>query len=353
MKVKNVFEGFKSNNWITSSMVKKDLNADRPVTFDSQIIGNVEGKDVDHQKPESVPLTSYGWLGLMFAVFCWGLSFPLLKIALDEIEPITLAVLRYVIGIIPLLILMVLRGGKESLLAPLRNDWRFFFCLGLVGITLPNVLQNYGMTMTSAHLSSIIQASGPVFTIILAVLILKEPLRSNKVLGTVIAISGTFLLVTGGGTGFENSTVLGNFLVLMSAISYAVSSILSKKILEKYDPLAVATVSMLLGTMILAVFMVFESPAKKVPAISLDYWIIVVVLALLPGSLALLIWYKILKTAELSRIILFIYLIPVFATAIAYVWPGEIIELSTILFAFLIVCGVAIAQYERRKKAER
>lgn len=305
------------------------------------------------KKLKNVPLSQLGWLGMFFAVFCWGLSFPLLKIALEEVEPITLATIRYTIGLIPLIIFLIGRRGWVSIIRPLKNDFFFFLCLGLVGITLPNIFQNYGMTMTSAHISSIIQASGPIFTIILAVLILKEPLGTNKVLGTVIALSGALLLITGGGMSLEDSMFLGNFLVLMSAVSYAASSILSKKILEKYDPLSVATLGMFLGTIILAVFSFLESPQEKVPSISLYYWYIIIILALFPGALALLVWYWILRTSELSRIILFVYLIPVFASTISYFWPGEVITLSTILFAVLIICGVAIAQYEKGDKGKK
>ncbi|UCG70499.1 MAG: DMT family transporter [Thermoplasmata archaeon] len=302
---------------------------------------------------ENVPLSLIGMMGLLFAVFCWGLSFPLLKVALDEIEPITLGAIRYIIGVAPLVIFMVAIRGKESFLRPLKEDLLFFFSLGLVGITLPNIFQNYGMTMTYAHVSSIIQASGPIFTIILAVFILKEPLVRNKVIGTVIALSGTFLLVTGSGLDLLGSTSIGNFLVLLSAISYAISSIMSKKILEKYDPLTVATMSMFLGTVILAVLMVFESPAQRIPQISTRGWVIVLLLAMLPGTLALLAWYHVLRTSEVSRIILFIYLIPIFATAISYFWPGEVIKVTTVIFAALIISGVVIAQYEKNEKKAR
>lgn len=306
------------------------------------------GQNTDLGGSENTPLSIYSWFGLLFAVFCWGLSFPLLKVALDEVEPITLAAVRYSIAVIPLIIVMVVRSGIKSFLKPLKEDFLFFLCLGLVGITLPNIFQNYGMTMTQSHVSAIIQASGPVFTIILAVLILKESLGRNKVLGTMIALSGTLLLVSGSGSDMFGATSFGNFLVLMSAISYAVSSILSKKILHKYNPLSAATMSMFLGTIVLIVLMIFESPVQKVPLISAEGWIIILILAVLPGAIALLIWYIILKTTEVSRIILFIYLIPIFAAVISYVWLKEEILVSTLLFGFLIICGVAIAQYEKR-----
>ncbi len=311
-----------------------------------------KGQNTDLGRSKNTPLSTYSWLGLMFAVFSWGLSFPLLKAALEEVQPITLAAVRYSIAVIPLIIFMVATSGRNSFIKPLKEDFLFFLSLGLVGITLPNVFQNYGMTMTESHVSAIIQASGPVFTIILAVIILKEPLGRNKVFGTMIALSGTLLLVTGSGFDILGSTSFGNFLVLMSAISYAVSSIMSKKILHKYDPLSAATMSMFLGTIVLIVLMIFESPAQRIPHISAEGWIIILILAILPGALALLVWYTILKTTEVSRIILFIYLIPIFAAVIAYVWLKEEILVTTIIFGFLIICGVVIAQYEKKNRIE-
>jgi drug/metabolite transporter (DMT)-like permease len=295
-------------------------------------------------------LSYLSWMGLMFAVFCWGLSFPLLKAALDEVEPITLAAVRYSIAVIPLLLFMIASSGAKSLVRPLKEDFLFFLCLGIVGITLPNLFQNYGMTMTQSHLSAIIQASGPIFTIILAVLILKEPFGRNKVLGTLVAISGTMLLVTGSGIDLYGSTTFGNILVLLSAISYAISSIMSKKILHKYDALCAATISMLLGTIILCGLMIFESPAQRIPQISAEGWVIILILAILPGALALLVWYAVLKTSEVSRIILFIYLVPIFAAVISYLWLKEEILLTTIIFGALIVCGVIIAQYQGKNR---
>lgn len=304
------------------------------------------------QKPKNLPLSSLSLFGILFAVFTWGLSFPMLKIALEVVPPITLGALRYGIAAILLVIYLALRGGLDTVIRPLKEDWKFFSVLGLVGITLPNIFQNFGMIWTTASLSSIIQSSGPIFTILLAVVFLHEPLGINKVLGTTLALSGAILLVTEGGVKFTGSTFFGNFLILMSALSYSISSIMSKKILEKYGPLTVAILSMVIGTAILAIFSIFESPQEHIPQISLYHWFIVVVLALLPGAIALLIWYMVLRTTEVSRLILFIYLIPVFATIISYFWLNEVITIITVFFAFLIVCGVIVAQYEKARSRQ-
>jgi len=303
--------------------------------------------------PTNQPMSHSAWSALLFAVFCWGLSFPLLKEALDGgILPATLAVLRYAIGLIPLILYLVIKRDLKPMMKALRDDWQLFLALGLVGITFPNLLQNYGMVSALAHVSSIIQASGPVFTIILAMIFLHERLGRFKIIGTVLAIIGTLLLVTEGGVILSGSTFLGNLLVLLSAISYAFSSILSKKSLERYDPLTVAILSILVGTPFMAIFCIIENPVEQIPKISGYLWFIVLILAMLPGVIALLLWFSVLKTREVSRVILFIYLIPVFATAIAFFVFGEAIKVTTVLFALIIICGVAIAQYEYKKKKE-
>ncbi|UCF07607.1 MAG: DMT family transporter [Thermoplasmata archaeon] len=315
--------------------------------------GNNTPQGQEGLKPEtrSQPLSGVALFGLLFAVFCWGLSFPLIKEALDGgILPITLGVLRYFIGLIPLFLYLLFKKELGTMMKALREDWKLFLALGIFGITVPNILQNFGMLWTSAHVSSVIQASGPIFTIMLAVVLLREPLGLNKMAGAGLAILGTLLLITEGGVTLTGATFLGNMLVLLSAVSYAFSSILSKKSLEKYEPLTVAILSMMIGTPCLAVFWVFEDPVEHVPQISPYLWFIVIVLAILPGVVALLLWYVVLKTREVSRLILFIYLIPVFATVISYFFPGELIKVSTVFFAALTICGVMIAQYEKQKK---
>jgi drug/metabolite transporter (DMT)-like permease len=267
------------------------------------------------------------------------------------VPPITLAALRLGIGLIPLIVFLTLKKGWKGVIKPLKEDWKLFVCLGVIGIVLPNLFQNYGMIWTEANLSSIIQSSAPIFTILLAVVLLHEPLGINKVFGATLALSGSLLLVTEGGMSFGGSKFIGNFLILMSAVSYSFSSILGKKMMEKHDPFTITILSMVIGGIILAVFSFFEHPQEHVPHLSNYHWSLIVILAILPGSLALLIWYTVLKSTEVSKLILFIYLIPVFATVISYLSPlREIITLKTVLFALLIVCGVMIAQFNKSRK---
>jgi drug/metabolite transporter (DMT)-like permease len=202
------------------------------------------------------------------------------------------------------------------------------------------------MKYTTASVSSIIQSSGPIFTIILAIFILKESTDLKKIIGSICALIGTILLViniTDDINLFE-STVYGNLLILLSGISYAISSIITKKGLERIKPIQMLGFSSLIGFIVLSIISFFEKPIDIIINISNETWIAIFLLTLFPSFIAIIFWYEALIKAEISRLVLFVYLMPIFAVIFSYIFLGEIINIQTILFAILIIGGVGIAQ---------
>jgi hypothetical protein len=120
MGLKKVFEFFKSENRFIRMMADTELDSEN-----QYISAGSESKEQTTKDPkiQNRPLNYLGWLGMFFAVFCWGFSFPVLKIALDEVEPITLAALRYAIALIPLFLFLFLKKGIDSILKPLKEDF--------------------------------------------------------------------------------------------------------------------------------------------------------------------------------------------------------------------------------------
>jgi drug/metabolite transporter (DMT)-like permease len=275
----------------------------------------------------------------------WAFSFPLIKFALDNnVPPITLATMR-TISFIPLLIYMFIKDRKNAM-PPSKEDWIIIFGISIFTIILPSILQNIGMMYTTASVSSIIQTSGPIFTIILAFFILKETTKLTKIIGSTIALISTILLIISrdGTFSLVESTVFGNSLILLSGISYAISSIITKKGLTTIKPIQILGFSSLIGFMILGIISLFEKPMDIISSFSFDTWIAIILLALFPSFIAILIWYKAMVNEEISRLVVFVYLMPVFAVMFSYILLGEIISIQTILFATLIICGVALAQ---------
>jgi len=275
----------------------------------------------------------------------WSFSFPLIKIVLDNgVPPITLAAIRAIV-FIPIIIFLLIKNGKKNIPAS-KEDWLIYISIGLFTIILPGILQNTGMMYTTASASSIIQTSGPIFTILFAIVILKESAGKKKIIGSLCALMGTIFLVINldGNINLFDTSVYGNFLILLSGISYAISSIITKKGLERKNPLQILGFSSLIGFIVLSLISSFEKPLEVIITLSIETWFAIFLLALFPSFIAILFWYMAMMKEEISRLVSFIYLMPVFAVIFSYILIGEIISIQTILFATLIIVGVAIAQ---------
>lgn len=282
---------------------------------------------------------------LLLAVIMWASSFPLLKLALNYMPPVTLAAIRYSIAGSILVLLIFAKFGMIKSLQELRGDWKILTFLGLVGVALPNATLNIGLQSTTASVSSMIQACGPVFTVALAVIFLKERLGGAKIAGSILAIVGTMLLISQGGVDLDDSTFVGNLFVLLSAMFYSISGVVTKKALERHHPLTITGWNIAIGSLFLFLFSPIEF--GQTVAFPPDMIVILLILAVFPGCLAFLFYNYVLQKKELSSISFFVYLIPVFSTIISMAMLGEVVTAETVLFASLVIAGVALAQYGR------
>lgn len=282
----------------------------------------------------------------------WGLTFPLIKISLEEIGPITLGFLRSLFGAIPLFIYILVKMGTKKIFQVTRKSYVLFLLVGLTQFYLPLAAQNTGMSMMepeiAASLSSILQATFPVFAIFLSVMFLKEVIGKKKAIGTAIALTGTILLVTQGGVDITSTALLGNLLLLSSAVCYAIASVITKKSLAKYEPLTLITMAMVFSSFLFFPTSIAVEPVSQIADISMITWLSIIYLGLIGNGFALLLWYIVLVKTQLSKQVLFTYLIPLFGNVFSHIILGETISLLTFFFGMLIVIGVAIVQYERK-----
>lgn len=280
------------------------------------------------------------------ASIMWGASFPVIKIGLENVPPVLFGTLRYVIAVPLFLLLSLVLYGKK--LFSIRDDIPLFIALGLVGVTLPTVLQNYGMMHTTAYMSSILQSTGPVFTVLLAAYFLKEKLTWYKTAGIIIASAGTYLALDIHFSSLGSS--VGNALVLLSAVSYAVGGIIAKTCLNRgYKPVQILMLSSLFGTAVLIVITPFSGNISL--GFSAETWGLILFLAVVSTFLPYTLWYAAMEKTELSRLSFFVYLIPVFATIFSYFMIGERITWLAVLAAAIIITGITIAQTHRNLNA--
>ena len=286
----------------------------------------------------------FGAAAVLTSIIIWALSYPLVKILLNEgIPPLTIALLRHLV-FIPLLPIALARGKINYS----RKTWLILISLGIFTVFLPNVTQNIGMIYTTASMTSIIQSSSPIFTLILAFIFLGEEKSLNKVIGAIIAMIGIVFLVSGGRVELTGTT-FGNVLILISSISYAVSGVIIKKGLEEINPLHLLCFEITFGFLFLLPATLLMEDIHMIFYFDLFDWFLILILAIFATAVAGLLYYLVLMDVELSRLSIITYLIPVFAVIFSHLLLKETISKSAIIFTLIAIAGIAIASFPTKQ----
>jgi len=280
---------------------------------------------------------------ILISMLIWGVSYPVVKILLNSgMQPITLATLRNLI-FIPLLF-YILAGKRYARYS--RSDVILCVALAFFTVFLPNISQNIGMKYTSASISSVIQSTSPIFTVMLAFIFLREARTLNKIVGSLVGLIGTVFLTTGGSFDFD-ATVFGNLLILISSISYAISGILIKVALSRIDPLDLLCFEIIFGFFMLLIPNMALEDLSAVISLSFDVWIYILFLSVFAGFLASIMYYMVLREEEISYLAIFSYLIPVFAIISSYIMLHETLGVKEIFFTMVILSGIVITELGR------
>ncbi|MEM2891345.1 MAG: DMT family transporter [Thermoplasmata archaeon] len=275
------------------------------------------------------------------AVMLWGLAFPLIRIGLEDFSPVMLAFLRFAVASAFLVGVILLRFTQREILTVLLREWKPLIALGVLYVTVPNVAQNIGLETGTSSIASVIQSSGPVMTLLFAVILLKESMTIMKAVGTLVAVTGTVMLVARHGISLGDEGFTGNLLLLLSATAYGLSWVSAKRMLQRNPPILVITLSIILGTVLLGLVAPFEPDASarfdERSAANLA------VLGVFCAGFSSILYLRSLEKQEVSRMAFLIYLMPVFASLFAWVLMSEKVEPWTALCGFVIVAGIAIA----------
>jgi len=278
---------------------------------------------------------------LSVVVFLWGSSFTLLKLGLEKISPINLAFLRFLL-VLPFFMAFTYFQDKHAFDKSIFRDWKILLTLGLTGVTLYHVFQNFGLRLTTASNSSLIISANPVFIALLDHFYLKEEMTWKRVFGITLAFLGIILIIGPSKLTFDPTGAIGDLLSLGAGLSWAFYSVFGKKILANYGAQRVTMFSMIFGTLFLfPILLVSEKPA--LPA-SIWLWFLLLILSFLCSGMAYLFWYKALEDVSPTKVGVFLFFLPVVSVSVAHLVLLESLDVSFAIGALFVMLGVIITQ---------
>ena len=289
-------------------------------------------------------------LAAFAAIVLWGVSFVATKAALHEVSPVTLIFTRFALGVAVLFLILQLR--RESLIPP-RDAWPMLAAMGFVGIFVHQMIQVHGLTLTTAVRTGWLIGLTPIWSAVLAAVLLGERFGPRKVLGLFLGAVGAFLVIT---RGELSSGVLalpatrGDILILASTLTWAIYTILGRETLKRLGSATATAAAMAAGWAMMIPFFVNTAGWQEYRSLSSTSVIAIVFLGVGCSGLGYWLWYAALERIEASQVAAFLYLEPLVTLAAAVALLGESVAVSTILGGVLVLVGVLTVQSAKSRE---
>jgi drug/metabolite transporter (DMT)-like permease len=291
---------------------------------------------------KDVSIDARDWVLLGLLSVLWGGSFFFNGVVLKELPPFTLVLLRVALAalmLLPLLWLYRIRfpGGLSG--------WMPFIAIGLFNNVLPFSLIVVGQTYIPSGLASILNATTPLFTVIVMAAAGEEKLLARRIAGVVVGLLGVIIL-HGDGIGLERGQGIGILLCLGAALSYGVSALVARRLPSDVPPLGAATFQMLASAAMMTVVAGLVEHPWRLPMPGATTWLAVIGLAALSTALAYIVFFQILRRSGATNVMLVTLLVPVTAILLGWLVLGE--QISPREIAGALVIGSALLLIDGR-----
>lgn len=280
--------------------------------------------------------TLLGSLYLILASSIWGGMYVVVKVVVAVILPLELVWLRYLIAILTLLLIGFVTKQKW------RIEKRFIWiivAIGIIGNAISIVAQETGTMLSTAQMGAIITASTPAFMVIFARLILKESLNIKKGISVCLATIGVILIV---GIGDINlSSTLGGVSLVIAALTWALMSVLVKRIPSNYSQIVVTTYSILVALIVLTPFVLPRLPELNMMQLTHPtIWGGLLYLGVISTAGGFLLWNRGLQMLNASSGGIYFFFQPVVGTLLGWLLLDEKISFMFWIGSILILIGV-------------
>lgn len=284
------------------------------------------------------------WAAFLLLALAWGTSFMFIKIAVEDLQPLTVVAFRLLVGWLGLFVIVRLR--KVSMPKE-RATWFHLAVVGVINVAIPFILivwAESGPQGLDSGLASILNSTVPLFSILIAGALLDmERVTVGSVLGLLVGFAGVVILF-----GRRSLTDPGGFLpqvaMVLAAGFYAIGTIYARRYLHGIRPVALALGQLLLADVVVfaMTFIFVDLGAQEFSwqAIGAVLW-----LGLLGSCVAYILYFYVLQEWGATRTTLVTYIVPVVGVTVGVVFLGEQVDWRVVVGGALILSGVAVVNW--------
>ena len=275
------------------------------------------------------------YLSVILAMLMWSSSFIATKLTYQSISPILLCCVRFAISY---LLLFLYRFITKQNTKVEKKDLKIIIFSAIGGISIYYTLENIALSLTSASMTSLIEAAYPVLTILVGIFIYHERTNKRTILGICMSIIGVVLL-----TDFTqaSSDLIGNILLIIGGILWGFYNYLVQKIPNKYDSITITYYQMLFGTIGFIPMIFLEEPMFC--DININIILSLLYLSVGCSVLALLLYNYGLKKIPASHASTLMNVMPIFGIILSALILHESITMNQIIGGIIILLGVFIS----------
>ena len=299
--------------------------------------------------PNDNRIDARDWSLLAVLSILWGGSFFFNGAALRELPPLTLVFLRVALGAAILLPLLRMQGIS---LPRGVTGWKPFVVIGLLNNVIPFSLIVIGQTFIPSGLASILNATTPLFTVLVMAAAREEALQMRRVAGVALGLAGVIIL-RGWGAETRAGQEVGILLCLGGAFSYGLAALAARRLLKDSPPLGTATFQLMASTVMMAIVAGAMEQPWRLPMPGIATWLAVLGLASLSTALAYIVFFQILRRSGATNVMLVTLLIPVTAILLGWLVLGEPIAAREIVGAVVIGSALLVIDGRAQRMLQR